>query len=319
MAGDAAHQTESGQDAGIISEATAQLRKMFGETTVPAPREVIITRWGQDRFAKGSYSYLAPRAQPEDYDLMAKPVGNLHFAGEANCGTHPATVHGAYLSGLRAASEVIESLLGPIHVPTPLISPKAAAENRPSMLWRRRKPVESESYRVAAMQEARRNAYEAEINMAVHERLGERPSKPGKSGANPFLLYQKDHWQMCKRQCDEARQRASRSADAKATRNEVRAALGQMWRQAPADEKQPYLDLTASNKQSNVARVASFNDSLAEWDRGAATIRKEYLDSHPLPPDGSNRRENEGATMSESPVRAPGAYVEDDDDGMDLA
>jgi hypothetical protein len=46
-------------------------------------------------------------ASGEDYDAIAKPVGNsLFFAGEATNRYHPATVPGAYLSGVRAAGRM---------------------------------------------------------------------------------------------------------------------------------------------------------------------------------------------------------------------
>ena len=38
--------------------------------------------------------------------LPAIEHGRLHFAGEATSVAYPATVHGAYLSGIRAADEV---------------------------------------------------------------------------------------------------------------------------------------------------------------------------------------------------------------------
>jgi monoamine oxidase len=42
-----------------------------------------------------------------DYDRLAAPVANrLFFAGEHTNRTYPATVHGAYLSGERAAREI---------------------------------------------------------------------------------------------------------------------------------------------------------------------------------------------------------------------
>ena len=39
---------------------------------------------------------------------LASPLGALHFAGEGTSETFPSTVHGALLSGRRAASEVVE-------------------------------------------------------------------------------------------------------------------------------------------------------------------------------------------------------------------
>ena len=43
----------------------------------------------------------------DDYDTMAESVNDkVFFAGEATCRHHPATMHGALLSGHRAAAQV---------------------------------------------------------------------------------------------------------------------------------------------------------------------------------------------------------------------
>lgn len=122
MAGNAAHDTEKTDTKTLLSEIDTRLRKVFSKA-IPAPLEVIVTRWKRDPFTRGTYSYVGPKTRPEDYDSMAHSVGNLHFAGEATCGTHPATVHGAFLSGLRVAAEVMESMAGPISLPMPLVGP----------------------------------------------------------------------------------------------------------------------------------------------------------------------------------------------------
>jgi lysine-specific histone demethylase 1 len=120
MAGHAAYDAEYTGTETLMDEVTDRLRGVFGPK-VPKPIEVIVTRWRRDRFTRGTYSYVARDTLPSDYDTMARPVGNLHFAGEATCGTHPATVHGALLSGLRVASDVIEAMVGPVDVPEPLV------------------------------------------------------------------------------------------------------------------------------------------------------------------------------------------------------
>lgn len=117
MAGDAAHHVEDAIDEELVLDVTTRLAAVFNLPQRPIPTEAIVTRWEKDPFARGSYSYLGPAAQPGDYDAMAKPLGNLFFAGEATCGTHPATVHGAYISGLRAAAEVVEAMIGEIPGP----------------------------------------------------------------------------------------------------------------------------------------------------------------------------------------------------------
>lgn len=123
MAGNAAHDAEWTDTTTLMNEVTDRLRGVFVGSKVPAPLEVIVTRWRRDPFTRGTYSYVGPETRPGDYDLMARSVGNLHFAGEATCGTHPATVHGAMLSGLRVASEVIDDMAGLITLPNPLVGP----------------------------------------------------------------------------------------------------------------------------------------------------------------------------------------------------
>ena len=128
MAGDAALDAENIPQEELVKEATQKLKNMFSLAETPKPVEVLVTRWMQDPYARGTYSYLGTKAQPGDYEAMARPVGNLHFAGEATCGTHPATVHGAFISGLRAAAEVTESMIGPIPPPC---SSQANGVNKP--------------------------------------------------------------------------------------------------------------------------------------------------------------------------------------------
>ena len=67
---------------------------------VPEPTGRLITRWLEDPFARGSYSYLAVGATPDLRRALAAPVDErLWFAGEAASSDAPATVHGALLSG----------------------------------------------------------------------------------------------------------------------------------------------------------------------------------------------------------------------------
>lgn len=96
---------EKWTDEQVVQDALRVLRRVYGEA--PAPVGWLVTRWGRDRFAGGSYSSIRPGGSPEAYDLLAEPVDRvLFFAGEHTHREHPATVHGAYLSGLRAADEI---------------------------------------------------------------------------------------------------------------------------------------------------------------------------------------------------------------------
>ena len=97
----------------------------------------------------GSYSSIPPGAFGEDYDALAEPVGDrygcagdllqpepcangrsgaatgtsLFFAGEATNRYFPATVHGAYMSGVREASRIL-NIHHPVRARPPAIHPR---------------------------------------------------------------------------------------------------------------------------------------------------------------------------------------------------
>ena len=305
MAGDAAYEAESRTDSDLISEVTNELAKIFKQTRIPNPQETIITRWGRDRFARGTYSFVGATSIPGDYEAMAAPYGNLHFAGEATCATHPATVHGAYISGLRAASEVIDDLLGPIEIPKPLVpwpakddfqamletpqkrkaEPSPKGTEAPSDLKRlETKPQEPKANESQDLDRARRlEAIESDILSAIYSELGLRPSPPQNTRPNAFLLYTSEKWAECKAACEEARRAASTdgSLPTKAGKNEIRQKLGQAWNALSEEEKRPYSDLAHRNKMANLENAMTFDARLAAWDSRAMEIRREYVESHP--------------------------------------
>ena len=93
-------------DKEIINQAMQTLRQMYG-SQIPDPSGFLLTRWQQDPFSYGSYSYMATGATLSDRKTLGEPVDNrLFFAGEATSQKHPATVHGAFLSGLEAAKKI---------------------------------------------------------------------------------------------------------------------------------------------------------------------------------------------------------------------
>lgn len=52
-------------------------------------------------------SFVKVGSSGEQMDVLAEPVGRtLHFAGEATNRRYPASVHGAYMSGIREAKLV---------------------------------------------------------------------------------------------------------------------------------------------------------------------------------------------------------------------
>ena len=77
-----------------------------------------ISRWSKNPFVKGAYSFTQVGSSGEDYDRLATPVENgkskVYFAGEHTNRHYPASVHGAYLSGLREAGRIADN-----YCPTP--------------------------------------------------------------------------------------------------------------------------------------------------------------------------------------------------------
>jgi len=303
MAGDAAFQTDTSEVSPLIEEATGVLRSVFG-AAVPQPLEAIVTRWGQDQFARGSYSYSGPDFRPDDYEVMAKPIGNLFFAGEHTCGTHPATVHGAYISGLRAASEVLEAMIGPISHPVPLLPPKETSMSlkRKAMTPAQQQPKDPKA--------ARQEAYEIAVWNAIYMELGDRPWRPAKISANPYILYGKDKFEDARKKCEEGR----RPGKGKPVPNEVRIMLAKMWKDASEDEKTPYNNRATEQKQAYAVAMAEYNEKAGKWDTDAIAFRKVYEAEHPNLPgpkeklDAEWRRDRKAKRLS--------GYAEDS--GSDL-
>ena len=85
-----------------------------GRLGVPDPTDAIATRWAADPFALGSYSFIGLGGSNADRRALATPVADsgvdrLFLAGEATSAEHASTVHGAYLSGRRAARELLDA------------------------------------------------------------------------------------------------------------------------------------------------------------------------------------------------------------------
>ena len=73
---------------------------------------------------------MAAGASGNDYDFLAAPIcpvsqgvsmsqSRVFFAGEHTMKNYPATVHGAFLSGLREAGKIGDALLGTPYTPRP--------------------------------------------------------------------------------------------------------------------------------------------------------------------------------------------------------
>lgn len=106
-AGPAADSIRRWDDARVVDDIMAQLRRLFGDG-IPNPVSVHRTAWKDDPFSRGSYAYMAVGSTTADHDDLATPIGGvLHIAGEATWTDDPATVPAALLSGHRAAERIL--------------------------------------------------------------------------------------------------------------------------------------------------------------------------------------------------------------------
>jgi monoamine oxidase len=106
--GDYATVTESMTDSDIINEVMQHLKSVYGNS-IPNPNNMLRTKWGQNMNSFGAYSYATNGTTSNDFDTLAKPINNkLFFAGEHTSKAYRGTVHGAYLSGIREANNIIQ-------------------------------------------------------------------------------------------------------------------------------------------------------------------------------------------------------------------
>lgn len=108
----------------VVQEVMETLRTMFSAIHVPHPTRWKTTKWGSDRFSRGSYTFLGPGTTDADFHILQSPCnGNgdgillegsetmrLFFAGEHTTALHPSMAHGAMLSGIRAAREIFAAI-----------------------------------------------------------------------------------------------------------------------------------------------------------------------------------------------------------------
>jgi monoamine oxidase len=108
--GDYATLTETMTDSQIINEIMLNLKSIYGNS-IPNPTNFLRTKWGQNINSYGADSYPTNGSTSADFDILSNEVNNkVFFAGEHTIREYRATVHGAYLSGIREANKIIALL-----------------------------------------------------------------------------------------------------------------------------------------------------------------------------------------------------------------
>ncbi len=111
-AGRLAYELEAAGEAAAIEHALGELVQMLGNDIRRHFDRGAATAWSSDPYARGSYSHCLPGRFGARALLTGSVGGRIVFAGEHTEQTAYGTLHGAHLSGLRAAREARRLLSG---------------------------------------------------------------------------------------------------------------------------------------------------------------------------------------------------------------
>ena len=104
VSGDGAVDLLAAGEAGALERGLAALREELGRPDLKATATHLVN-WPDDPYTRGGYSFVLP-GHDGARERLAAPTPPLYWAGEATEPEHrAATVHGALLSGYRAAAE----------------------------------------------------------------------------------------------------------------------------------------------------------------------------------------------------------------------
>jgi monoamine oxidase len=105
--GTLARELEAEGEAAFFDFASRELSGVLGGDFAKRIKPIAVHRWGADPFARGAYSFARP-GKADERAVLAAPVENrLFFAGEACSRNDYSTVHGAFLTGVAAADQVL--------------------------------------------------------------------------------------------------------------------------------------------------------------------------------------------------------------------
>lgn len=111
FAGPKADRVSSLSETDLIEMGLASLAEIFDLSADRIRRDLIVARainWGNDRFARGAYSYATPRTREAQSALKEADDSAIHFAGEAlYAGPDMGTVEAALANGLETAQMIL--------------------------------------------------------------------------------------------------------------------------------------------------------------------------------------------------------------------
>ncbi|WBW70613.1 histone demethylase SWIRM1 [Schizosaccharomyces osmophilus] len=291
-----ANQRIVGRD--IVHDILLELGNIFKLENLQ-PLRTVITNWESNVFLNHSSYAISPEASSEDYSILRESMGDIvYFASEALSKEHSGTLRGAFQSGLLAAKDILSSLIGDVAVPNTLIVEEKldgseSSRKRPAgqVYDTRREDNDDDKalnyyHDYLRLRKQRLEKEEQECELLIAELLGTRPTAPTRPSANPYLIYQKTQWHVCRALADQEKQRSTGDHEARATKNEIRAKLGKTWRALDDLGKQPWVDEVTARRANYSSRLEEYQRQINAYNVRAAQIRDEHLrkcESQPLP------------------------------------
>ena len=96
------------EDQELLNDALEVINNIW-EDDVTDVQAILRTSWLKDPFSLGAYSFPASQNTEEDFENLFEPQNErLFFCGEHTNLLYLATTHGALLSGIRAANQIID-------------------------------------------------------------------------------------------------------------------------------------------------------------------------------------------------------------------
>jgi spermine oxidase len=102
----------------IADECIKLIRKFMKNSNLPNPSKFFCSRWNSNELVRGAYSFTSKNtdkirdwekvlSKPIIFELPGKSRNTIFLAGEACHEFYFSTVHGAFLSGMEQAEEIL--------------------------------------------------------------------------------------------------------------------------------------------------------------------------------------------------------------------
>lgn len=116
VSGKEAQMIEYMDEKDVGSIITEEILRKFFHPQFPYPETILVTKWSSDVYSRGSYTFITPKSSVRDIEMLSQPIytdpgqdkPSLLFAGESCHPSFFSTTHGAFLSGKKAASYLLD-------------------------------------------------------------------------------------------------------------------------------------------------------------------------------------------------------------------